>query len=189
VSAHTGSMFQASYSSTGKLLYTVGQDRKAKIWEASKLQHQQPQAVLEGHLRYVLAADMSLDEKMLATGGADKALNLWEVASAKLVARLQGHTSDIEAVSFSPNGKFVVSTSEDKSVRIWSVDNREELVRLFFQKNGERYAGVTLENQVFGDGDSGLISIYVDGKRVTGADAEKVVQYIGRGITIMESGN
>ena len=34
---------------------------------------------MKGHLKYVLAADMSPDEKMLVTGGADKALNLWEV--------------------------------------------------------------------------------------------------------------
>jgi WD40 repeat protein len=100
---------------------------------------------------------------------------------------LQGHTSDVEALSFSPNGKFVVSTSEDRSVRIWSVDNREELVRLFFQRNGEKYAGVTLENQTFGDRDSGLLSVYVDGRQATGAEADKVVQYIGRGIAVIDS--
>jgi hypothetical protein len=187
VKAHEGSMFQASYSASGRLLYTVGSDRKAKIWETAKLQQQQPQAVLEGHLRYVLTTDMSLDEKTLATGGADKAINLWDVASGKLLARLQGHTSDVEALSFSPNGKFVVSTSEDRSVRIWSVENREELVRLFFQRNGEKYAGVTLENQIFGDRDSGLLSVYIDGRQAAGADADRVVQYIGRGIAVIDS--
>jgi len=186
VKAHDGSVFQAGYSASGNLLYTVGSDRKAKIWSTAKLQKQEPQAILEGHLRYVLAADMSLDEKMLATGGADKAINLWEVTTGKLVARLQGHTSDVEALSFAPNGKFVVSTSEDKSVRIWSVDNREELVRLFFQKNGEKYAGVTLDNQVFGDRESGLLSIYIDGKKAASHEADRVVQYVGRGIAVID---
>jgi hypothetical protein len=183
--AHNGVMFQASYSATGRLVYTVGADRTAKIWDAARTG--QLQATMSGHLKYVLAADMSPDEKMLVTGGGDKALNLWDVASGRLIGRMQGHTSDIEAVAFSPNGKFIVSSSEDKSVMIWSADNREELARLFFQKNGEKYAGVTFQNQIFGDRDSGLLSVYLDGRQLSGADAERTVRYIGRGIAIIEA--
>jgi WD40 repeat protein len=145
--------------------------------------------IMEGHLKYVLTADMSPDEKILVTGGADKALNLWNVGSGRLVGRMQGHTSDIEAVAFSPNAKFIVSASEDKSVRIWSVDNQEELARLFFQKNGERYAGVTFDNQAFGDRNSGLVSVYVDGRQLNALDADRIVKYIGRGIVIIENEN
>ena len=184
---HNGPMFQASYSASGKLVYTVGADRTAKIWDAARLAQQHSSAVMNGHLKYVLTADMSLDERTLVTGGGDKVLNLWNVNSGQLIGRLQGHTSDVEAVAFSPNGKFVVSASEDKSVRIWSVENQEELARLFFQKNGDKYAGVTFENQAFGDRNSGLVAVYVDGRQVSGPEADRVVQYIGRGISIIES--
>jgi Caspase domain/WD domain, G-beta repeat/Anaphase-promoting complex subunit 4 WD40 domain len=191
VRSHNGAMFRASYSATGKLVYTVGADRMAKIWDAARLEQQHPQAttIMQGHLKYVLAADMSLDEKVLVTGGADKAMNLWNVGSGRLVSRMQGHTSDVEAVVFSPNGKFVVSASEDKSVRIWSVENQEELARLFFQKNGEKYAGVTFDNRAFGDRNSGLVSVYVDGRELFGSDADRIVKYIGRGIVIIENEN
>ncbi len=189
VHAHTGNMYQASYSNTGSLLYTVGNDRKVKIWETAKLKQDHAKTTLDGHLKYVLAADMTLDERLLATGGGDKALNIWDVASGNLAAHLEGHTSDVEAIAFAPNGKFVVSASEDKSVRIWSVENHEELVRLFFQRNGEKYAGVTLDNNTFGDHDSGLVSIYVDGRQVSGADADRFVRYIGRGIAILDGAN
>src|SRR5262249_26278218 len=150
---HVGAMFQASYSGSGRRVFTVGADRMVKLWNTAQLNQQQtqPQAVMQGHLRYVLAADMSTDEKMLVTGGGDKALNLWDVACGRLVGRMQGHTSDIEAIAFFPNGKFIASASEDKSVRIWSVDNQEELARLAFQKNGEKYAGVTFDNRIFGE--------------------------------------
>jgi WD40 repeat protein len=144
---------------------------------------------MSGHLKYVLAADMSLDERMLATGGGDKALNLWDVAAGRLVGRMQGHTSDTEAIAFFPNGRFIASASEDKSVRIWSVDNQEELARLSFQKNGEKYAGVTFDNQTFGDRNSGLIAVYVNGREVSGSDADRAVKYIGRGIAIIENEN
>jgi WD40 repeat protein len=189
IHTHNGAMFRASYSATGRLVYTVGADRLAKIWDAARLEQQTPQVIMEGHLKYVLTADMSPDEKILVTGGADKALNLWNVGSGRLVGRMQGHTSDIEAVAFSPNAKFIVSASEDKSVRIWSVDNQEELARLFFQKNGERYAGVTFDNQAFGDRNSGLVSVYVDGRQLSALDADRIVKYIGRGIVIIENEN
>src|SRR6516164_6053358 len=107
-------MFQASYSGAGGYVFTVGADRTAKLWDTAELeqQHPHPRAIMKGHLKYVFAADMSLDEKMLVTGGADKALNLWEVPSGRLLGHMQGHTSDIESVAFTPNGKMVVSASE-----------------------------------------------------------------------------
>jgi WD40 repeat protein len=183
---HDGPIFRAGYGATGKLVYTASGDRTAKIWEAARLEQQQPRAILKGHLKYVLTADMSRDEKLFATGGGDKALNLWDVQSGRLIGRMKGHTSDIEAVAFSPDGKLIVSASEDKSVRIWSVNNQEELATLFFQKNGERYVGVTFENDTFGDHDSGLISVFVDGRKVSGVEADRFVHYIGRRISITE---
>jgi WD40 repeat protein len=99
---------------------------------------------------------------------------------------MQGHTGDIESVAFTPNGKIVVSASEDRSVRIWSVEYRQELAMLAFQKNGDEYAGATFDNRTFGARNSDLLSVYVDGKKVSWSDAEHVVQYIGHGIVIIE---
>jgi hypothetical protein len=58
-----------------------------------------------------------------------------------------------------------------------------------FQKNGKQYAGVTFDNRTFGDRNSSLLSVYIDGKQVSPSEAEHVVQYIGRGIVIMENDN
>jgi WD40 repeat protein len=189
IHAHDGPMFQASYSTTGRYVYTVGADRMAKVWDTAQLaqQNPHPRAIMSGHFKYVLTADMSQDEKMLVTGGADKALNLWEVATGRLLGHLRGHTSDVESVEFSPDGRLVISASEDNSVRIWSVDNRQELAMLVFQKNGDGYAGVTFDNRTFGESNSGLLSFFIDGKQVSRSEGEQVVQYIGRGIVIIEN--
>ena len=138
IHAHTGAMFVGRYSRSGTYAYTAGADRKVKVWESAKLQvgDPLPKYVLEGHLRYVLTADMSQDENMLVSGGADKAINLWSVKSGSLVGQLTGHTGDVEAVAFTPNGKFVVSASEDKTVRVWSVEGNTELVRNLFPEEG-----------------------------------------------------
>jgi WD40 repeat protein len=188
IHAHDGPTFQATYSATGRYVYTVGADRTAKIWDSAQLDQKNPhpRAIMKGHLKYVLAADMSPDEKLLVTGGADKALNLWEVTSGRLLGQMQGYTSDVESVAFTPNGRLIISASEDRSVRIWSVDYRQELAMLAFQKKGDEYAGVPFDNRTFGARNSDLLSVYVNGKQVSRSEAEHVVQYIGRGIVIPE---
>lgn len=191
IHAHDGPIFKAGYNATGTLVYTVGADRTAKVWDAAQLDQQNPhpRGIMRGHLKYILTADISPDGKILATGGGDKALNLWEATSGRLVGHMQGHTSDIESVAFSPDGKLLVSASEDRSVRIWSVDNRQELALLAFQRNGVEYAGVTFDDRAFGYRNSDLLSVYIDGKQAARSEAEHVVQYIGRGIVIIEVGD
>src|SRR5262249_32173556 len=186
VHAHDGPMFQATYSATGRYIYTVGADRTAKIWNTALLdqKHPNPRAIMKGHLKYVLAADMSPDEKMLVTGGADKALNLWEVTSGRLLGQLQGHTKDIESVAFTPNGRLVISASEDRSVRIWSVDSQQELAMLAVQTERHQSGDVAFDNRKFGTPNSGLLSVYVNGRQVSKSEVEHVVKYIGRGIAL-----
>jgi WD40 repeat protein len=186
VHAHSGAILQAGYSASGKSVFTAGSDGYVKIWDAAKLQQQRPKTSLAGHFKSVLAADMSRDGRLLASGGGDKALDLWDVASGRLIGRMQGHAGDIEAIAFSPDGKFIISAGEDKTVRIWSVNNREEVASLFFQKNGEKYAGVTLDNQTFGARSSDLISVFVDGRKISSSEAERIVPYLGPGISISE---
>jgi WD40 repeat protein/uncharacterized caspase-like protein len=185
VHAHNGPVFNTGYSSNGAFIYTAGMDRKIKIWESSNLARGYPKMILMGHLKYVISANLSPDDKTLVTGGGDKAINLWDLASRKLIGRLVGHTNDIEALAFTPNGRFIVSASEDKSVKIWSVDDLNELVRLFFKNGSEKYAGVTYDNQSFGDLDSGLMSVFVDGRAVSDEEALRSVKYIGHGIPIV----
>ena len=143
--------------------------------------------MLEGHLKYVLAAAVSQDGKILACGGGDKAVDLWEVASHKLIGRLLGHTSDIEALAFTPNNRFVISASEDRSVRIWPVEGQKELVRMFFRKDSGKYAGVTSDNKSFGDKDAGVMTIFVDGRAVAENKTDYALNYIGHGISVVDA--
>ena len=62
---------------------------------------------------------------MLASGGYDKTVRLWDVASQKPKGLpLTGHTDFVMSVSFSPDGKLLASGSNDKTVRLWDVANQ-----------------------------------------------------------------
>src|SRR6266508_2490891 len=67
----------------------------------------------------VLAVAFAPDGKTLASGGQDKTIRLWDVASGKELPRLEGHGDWVSAITFSPDGKYLVSASRDWTVRLW----------------------------------------------------------------------
>jgi RNA polymerase sigma factor (sigma-70 family) len=81
-------------------------------------------------------AAFSPDGLLLATGGADKVVRLWEAATGKPIATLRGHTQDITSLVFSPDGKTLLSGSGDfisrfrGDTKLWDVATRRERLTL-----------------------------------------------------------
>jgi WD40 repeat protein len=55
------------------------------------------------------------------------ALQLWEVASGRIVHILRGHKSAVAQLAFSPDGKQLASAGSDQVVRIWDTSTGQEL--------------------------------------------------------------
>lgn len=74
---------------------------------------------LRGHQGALLCVCISEDSKTIATGGADGALILWDLASFSKKAMTHGHSQPITAILFSHTGGLVASASEDGDVCLW----------------------------------------------------------------------
>lgn len=58
----------------------------------------------------VMTAEISSDGTLLATGGRDNKVRLWDVETQKLHHTLSGHIAPIQALAFSPDGTLLVSS-------------------------------------------------------------------------------
>jgi WD40 repeat protein len=62
----------------------------------------------------------SPDGALLASGGDDDRITLWDVASGQKHGEpLIGHTDWVQGVAFSPDGALLASASHDRTIRLW----------------------------------------------------------------------
>lgn len=65
----------------------------------------------------------SPDGRLLAIGGEDRAVHLWDMRKGQWLRHWPGHLGEIGALAFSPDGRRLASGSEDASALIWDVSD------------------------------------------------------------------
>jgi len=85
---------------------------------------------IEGHRSPVSCVTATRDGRLLASGGYDRRILLWDAASGAVVRELRGHTSLVNAVDWADDGRLLASASSDHTARLWDARTGGELAVL-----------------------------------------------------------
>ena len=102
--------------SKGRLRATISRDEKSGF----------------AHNAYTLTPD----RRTVVTGGGNGWMTGFDVSGNKR-GEFVGHTSDIWALATSPDSHLLISGGDDQTVRLWNIETRENIVSLFYGKDGE----------------------------------------------------
>jgi WD40 repeat protein len=129
-----------AYSCDGKILAAGGRDNVIRLFDAStgreirrlighKPRSYNPSADAKSPIDTLVNATgdggvnsvaFSPDDEILASGGWDDTIRLWEVATGKEIRKIDAHKAMVGRVVFSPNGKVLASRGAlDGTVRLW----------------------------------------------------------------------
>ena len=74
---------------------------------------------LVAHETDARALAISPDGKLFISGGWDKTIKFWQLATGKLLQTWQAHRSSILALAITPDGQTLASSSWDKTVKLY----------------------------------------------------------------------
>ena len=134
---HTGDCLSLDFSRDGTLLASGSRDGTAIIWSTETwkamqtLQNPDHTSLFSQYgPGMVEGVAFSPDGRTLAMASYGGTVQLWDVASGKLLESLKGHSSVALGVAFSPDGRTLASGGSDHTVRLWNVETRRELMQL-----------------------------------------------------------
>jgi hypothetical protein len=113
-------------------------DGKVALWDAR--QPSAPAHVFEGHEDAVKALAYAPQRMLLASGSADKTVQLWELETLAAKRKYRGQRDSVSAVAFSPNGKLLAAGALDGRIQVWSAQSSRRLRSLNGHKG--RIAGL-----------------------------------------------
>jgi WD40 repeat protein len=84
----------------------------------------------EGHDAPVSCATATRDGRLLASGGYDRRILVWDAASGTVLRELRGHAGLVNAVDWADDGRLLASASSDHTARLWDARSGGELAIL-----------------------------------------------------------
>jgi translation initiation factor 3 subunit I len=157
LSGHERALTQVKYNLDGDIIFSVSKDHVVCAWFSHNGERL---GTYHGHQGALWTVDVDPTSTLLATGGADNTMRLWEVATGKLLKTWDFNTS-VKRVEFSPDGRQLLAVTEKRS-------GHESTIQVY-EINPDPEAEQSSEN---------ILYIVCEGAKATVAGFSYMAQYI-----------
>jgi WD40 repeat protein len=111
------------FSADGRFLVTTNWT-DLRVWDTRRKKAFAP---LTPHVGNMNSAAVSPRENIVAGGGSDGTVTLWDMTTGRVKKELRGPANFIISVAFSPDGKTLAAGGQNETVRLWDVASGAEV--------------------------------------------------------------
>jgi WD40 repeat protein len=115
--ADTSPIIGLGFHPTTATLLTAAENGSVKLWALPVL----PSRKLIGHTQSVTAVALSVDAKLIVTGGADASVRVFNGEDGALLRSLKDQPGPVTAIDMNDASGFVASCSSDGVIKLWNV--------------------------------------------------------------------
>jgi eukaryotic-like serine/threonine-protein kinase len=120
---HEGAIENLAFTSDGKRLITVSQDKTARVWDVATGRQL---GKLEGHTAAVRGLVILPDGFRAVTAGWDGTVRLWDLDSGKELRQFVGHKGEVWWVTADAAGKKILTGGKDRTARLWDIETGQQ---------------------------------------------------------------
>lgn len=155
-SIHNKAVNKVVFSADGQFLASASDDGSLKISQQDPISQRWQTRSTIGHSGQVQAIAFSPDNSLVATGGRDRILRLWQPDDGTLLTSIDT-TFKIRDIAFSPDSQLIAMAYLDNSLQIWDTSGRllttlaghkDNVTRVVFSPDGERLVSGSDDNTV-----------------------------------------
>ncbi|WNG60069.1 PQQ-binding-like beta-propeller repeat protein [Archangium gephyra] len=134
--SHESAVYRSAFSPDGKLLAVGTIDGRMTLWDLGKVGSIQHKSEWQAHDGSVTSVAFS-GKGLLATGGEDGKVRLWNVDSGQSEAEPFSLDGPINSVAFSHDGRLLAVAGNEGRIRLWNVATRKPLKLSMWTSDGE----------------------------------------------------
>ncbi|MEG4986471.1 serine/threonine-protein kinase [Microcoleus sp. BR0-C5] len=95
---------------------------------------------------------VSPNSSILASGGGDKNVILWDLKTGRRMRTIPAHKAAVNAIAFSRDGQTLASGSDDKTIRLWNVRTGSRLRTLSGHAGGVNAIALSRDGKTLASG-------------------------------------
>ena len=155
---HTHPVTGCVANASGRVIVSVSFDGAVRVWNGNDGSQGGVLKVQNMSSRPVNCVSFDPEGQLVAVGGWDTHVKIWDTFNKKRVKVLRGHQTSVQSCAYSPSGRYVLSAALDGEIKIWSVKSGATLgtisghcqpvSSLTFSKDGRRLVTASKDRTV-----------------------------------------